>query len=147
MTFLTYWKSFQILGKELFIMRHGLLYLWNKLYLGVKCRFVLWVVLCFYVELQLLCALSDTGKYRAPPSDEAHELSKASLWHLKYFYAVPLRERRKCMKQWLTIFEEISWIKCTDEEQSLNMFNLCKRGILKKLSFYFGSVHLKFMDR
>lgn len=114
-TFLTYWKLLQILGEAIFIMRHGLLYLWNKLYLGVKCRFVLWVVLCFYMELQILCALSDTGKYRAPPSDEAHELSKASLWHLKYFYVVPLWERRKYTRQWLTIFEELSWIKNKDE--------------------------------
>lgn len=113
-TFLTYWKSFQILGGELFIIRQGLLYLWNKLYLGVKCRFVLWVVLCLYMELQILCAPSDTGKYRAPPSDQAHELSKGSLWHLEYFSPVPLWEKRKCTRKWLTIFEEISWIKCKD---------------------------------
>lgn len=114
-TFLTYWKSFQILEEKLFIIRHGLLYLWNKLYLGVKCRFVLWVVLCFYMESQILCALSETGKDRAPPSDQVHKLSKASLWHLKYFYTVPLWERKKCTRQWLTIFEEISWRKRKDE--------------------------------
>lgn len=61
--FLSYWKSFQMLGEEPFIIRHGLLYLWNKLYLGVKCTFVFWVVLCFYMELQVLCAGSDTGLY------------------------------------------------------------------------------------
>lgn len=146
-TFLTYWKSFQILGEELFIIRHGLLYLWNKLYLGVKCRFVLWVVLSFYVELQILCALNDTDKYRAPPSDQAHELSRASLWHLKYLYAVPLWERRKCTTAhnfWRDILSKTQrCVAITEYVYSLQECHLNKNYHL----FYFGSVHLKFVHR
>lgn len=77
-TFLTNWKSFQMLWEEPFVIGHSLLYLWNKLYLGVKSTFVFWVVLCFYMELQIFYAVRDSGMYRAPPSDKADELSKSS---------------------------------------------------------------------
>lgn len=98
--------------REPFVFRCSLLYLRNKLYLRVKCRFVFWVVLCFSTELQAVYAGSDSGMYRAPPSDKDDELSKvcedgyasfAVLW--------------TCIKQWLIIFQVTSWRKCACKDE------------------------------
>lgn len=146
-TFLTYWEQFQMLGEEPFVIRRGLLYLWNKLSLGVKCRFAFGVVLCFYMELQIWCAVGDTGMYTAPPSDQADELSKDSLWHWKYLYALLLWETWRCTRQWL-IISKIYLERNVNAEMSNNYkTGLFHAGVVCLKNGHFILVRLKYMQR